>query len=165
MPKRFPIRLPNYDQRLKILTLMLASTPLAPPPAFSFEELARRTDGLSGSDLKETCRNAAMRPVRELMRTKGAADGPAGLAGMEQARKEVRVQGGYLLATWPSHLPEPSTTPGLQAASPRAWRLYHYRLTRLQSRRPRSAVYGTTARSRGGTRGLSGQGDLLRRPL
>ena len=49
MPKRFPIRLPNYDQRLKILTLMLASTPLAPPPAFSFEELARRTDGLSGS--------------------------------------------------------------------------------------------------------------------
>ena len=91
MPKRFPIRLPNYDQRLKILTPMLASTPLAPPPAFSFEELARRTDGLSGSDLKETCRNAAMRPVRELMRAKGAADGPAGLAGMEQARKEVRV--------------------------------------------------------------------------
>jgi SpoVK/Ycf46/Vps4 family AAA+-type ATPase len=67
---------------------MLASTPLAPPPAFSFEDLARRTDGLSGSDLKETCRNAAMRPVRELMRAKGAE---GGLAGMEQARREVGV--------------------------------------------------------------------------
>jgi SpoVK/Ycf46/Vps4 family AAA+-type ATPase len=52
---------------------------------FDFEELARRTDGLSGSDLKETCRNAAMIPVRELMREKGGT----GIKGMEEAKKEV----------------------------------------------------------------------------
>lgn len=82
MPKRFAIRLPNYDQRLNILKIMLAQTPL--DPKFSYEELARRTDGLSGSDLKETCRNAAMRPVRELMRVKGAK----GVQGMEEAKRE-----------------------------------------------------------------------------
>ena len=35
---------------------------------FSFETLAEQSDGLSGSDLKELCRNAAMVPVREFMR-------------------------------------------------------------------------------------------------
>ena len=35
---------------------------------FSFETLAEQADGLSGSDLKELCRNAAMVPAREFMR-------------------------------------------------------------------------------------------------
>jgi len=50
--------------------------------------LARRADGLSGSDLRETCRNAAMAPVREVMREKGKS----GKEGLEAARKEVRSQ-------------------------------------------------------------------------
>lgn len=83
MPKRFAIRLPNHAQRLKILHLMLSHASLS--PGFDFEELARRTDGLSGSDLKETCRNAAMIPVRELMREKGGK----GIKGMEEAKREV----------------------------------------------------------------------------
>ncbi|WWD18592.1 hypothetical protein CI109_103045 [Kwoniella shandongensis] len=82
MPKRFPIRLPNHEQRVKILTLMLAHTKLAPD--FSIAQLARRTDGLSGSDLRETCRNAAMMPVQELMREKGKS----GKEGLEAARKD-----------------------------------------------------------------------------
>ncbi|KAJ9103982.1 hypothetical protein QFC21_002445 [Naganishia friedmannii] len=82
MPKRFAIRLPNLEQRKKILEIMLATTPLE--PGFSLDTLARKTDGLSGSDLRETCRNAAMKPVRELMREKGAM----GIQGMEQAKKE-----------------------------------------------------------------------------
>ena len=34
---------------------------------FPMVELAQRTEGCSGSDLKELCRNAAMLPMRELM--------------------------------------------------------------------------------------------------
>lgn len=89
MPKRFPIRLPNFEQRVKILTLMLAHTKLG--ASFSVEALARRTDGLSGSDLRETCRNAAMAPVREVMREKGST----GKEGLEQARKEVSHLASY----------------------------------------------------------------------
>ena len=37
-------------------------------PAFDVEVLARKAEGLSGSDLKELCRNAASIPVREEMR-------------------------------------------------------------------------------------------------
>lgn len=62
---------------------MLAKTKLSPD--FSISHLAMRTDGLSGSDLRETCRNAAMSPVRELMREKGKF----GKEGLEEARKEV----------------------------------------------------------------------------
>ncbi|TDL19742.1 AAA-domain-containing protein [Rickenella mellea] len=69
MPKRFAIGLPNLEQRLKILTLMLKDTALESD--FQLLLLARRTEGLSGSDLKEICRNAAMMPVREHLRETG----------------------------------------------------------------------------------------------
>lgn len=45
---------------------MLKDTHLA--NQFSLQKLAEETDGLSGSDLKEMCRNAAMRPMREFIR-------------------------------------------------------------------------------------------------
>ncbi|KAF8955262.1 P-loop containing nucleoside triphosphate hydrolase protein [Flammula alnicola] len=67
MPKRFGIGLPNIEQRTKILNLMLKDTKLS--PAFSVQVLAEQTEGLSGSDLRELCRNAAMVPVREFMRS------------------------------------------------------------------------------------------------
>ncbi|CAE6524890.1 unnamed protein product [Rhizoctonia solani] len=71
MPKRFAVRLPDLEQRTKILNLMLKNSALSPD--FSIHQLARRTDGLSGSDLKEACRNAAMVPVREYMRQNGGS--------------------------------------------------------------------------------------------
>ncbi|KAF8740699.1 hypothetical protein AX14_007599 [Amanita brunnescens Koide BX004] len=67
MPQRFAVGLPNYEQRLKILNLMLKDTKLE--PEFPMERLAQLTEGCSGSDLRESCRNAAMVPVREYVRS------------------------------------------------------------------------------------------------
>ncbi|KAF9464210.1 P-loop containing nucleoside triphosphate hydrolase protein [Collybia nuda] len=71
MPKRFAIQLPNFDQRLKILSLMLKDTKLS--PEFNMSALAELSEGQSGSDLKEMCRNAAMVPVREYVRGKAVS--------------------------------------------------------------------------------------------
>jgi len=69
MPKRFAVGLPDRTQREKILNLMLKDTKLT--AEFPFKTLAELTEGLSGSDLRELCRNAAMVPVREFMRNSG----------------------------------------------------------------------------------------------
>ncbi|KAJ3242446.1 hypothetical protein HDU81_003152 [Chytriomyces hyalinus] len=66
MPKRFEIGLPNTEQRDRILRLLLKNVSLS--SHFSFQTLVARTTGLSGSDLKELCRSAAMTPVREAIR-------------------------------------------------------------------------------------------------
>ncbi|KAF8921598.1 P-loop containing nucleoside triphosphate hydrolase protein [Mucidula mucida] len=66
MPKRFAVPMPGKEQRLNILKLMLEETKLEPD--FPWNLLAAATDNLSGSDLKELCRNAAMVPVREYLR-------------------------------------------------------------------------------------------------
>jgi len=66
MPKRYAVSLPNVEQRLNILSLILQETPLAPD--FSTATLAELSSGQSGSDLREMCRNAAMVPVREFVR-------------------------------------------------------------------------------------------------
>lgn len=75
MPKRFAIRLPDATQRRSILSLvsagfrksthsheltvvrwqMLRDIPL--DKSFNLDAVVRRTDGLSGSDLKEACRS------------------------------------------------------------------------------------------------------------
>lgn len=67
MPKKFPIYLPNASQRLKILKLMLKDTRLD-SSNIDLAYLARVMDGMSGSDIKEACRDAAMVPVREMIR-------------------------------------------------------------------------------------------------
>jgi len=54
---------------------MLKDTKLS--PSFSLKELARETDGLSGSDLKEICRNAAMVPIREFMKKPNSSEAMA----------------------------------------------------------------------------------------
>ena len=48
---------------------MLSKTTL--DPNLSIPHLAALTEGRSGSDLKELCREAAMRPLREEIREKG----------------------------------------------------------------------------------------------
>lgn len=54
-------------------------------PNLSLRKLAEYSDGQSGSDLKELCRNAAMMPVREYVRNSG---GDPEI--MRKAQEEVR---------------------------------------------------------------------------
>lgn len=67
MPKKFPVSLPDKSQRLRILQLILKDTKVD-PNHFNVDYIARVTAGMSGSDIKEACRDAAMVPVREYIR-------------------------------------------------------------------------------------------------
>lgn len=68
MPAQFHIGLPSEDQRLKILQLILRQEKLATD--VDFAQLARMTNGYSGSDLREMCRNASVYRIRKVMREK-----------------------------------------------------------------------------------------------
>lgn len=123
MPKRFSVSLPKCEQRLKILSLVrytvlavlvlkadsspqvLRDTKL--DPSFQLTELAERTEGYSGSDLKELCRNAAMIPMRELMRRAGG--NKVELTRIHEEGVELRplVLGDFFQADGTSALPPP----------------------------------------------------------
>ncbi|GAA99106.1 hypothetical protein E5Q_05794 [Mixia osmundae IAM 14324] len=74
MPKRFAVRLPDAKSRRSILNLILKDIPLE--RNFNWDSLIRLTDGMSGSGLKEMCRNAVMVPVREELRRNGRTAPP-----------------------------------------------------------------------------------------
>ena len=67
MPKKFPVPLPGFEQRRRILQLVLQDTK-TDPENFDVDYVSKITAGMSGSDIKEACRDAAMAPVREYMR-------------------------------------------------------------------------------------------------
>lgn len=71
MPKKFPVPLPNKEQRLRILQLVLQGTKR--DPQFDLGYIAQVTAGMSGSDIKEACRDAAMLPMREYIREQTAS--------------------------------------------------------------------------------------------
>ena len=64
MPKKFPVSLPNAHQRRGIFILILRDTKID-RPNFDLDALVKLSAGMSGSDIKEACRDAAMGPVRE----------------------------------------------------------------------------------------------------
>nr|6PE0_A Chain A, Membrane-spanning ATPase-like protein [Thermochaetoides thermophila]6PE0_B Chain B, Membrane-spanning ATPase-like protein [Thermochaetoides thermophila]6PE0_C Chain C, Membrane-spanning ATPase-like protein [Thermochaetoides thermophila]6PE0_D Chain D, Membrane-spanning ATPase-like protein [Thermochaetoides thermophila]6PE0_E Chain E, Membrane-spanning ATPase-like protein [Thermochaetoides thermophila]6PE0_F Chain F, Membrane-spanning ATPase-like protein [Thermochaetoides thermophil len=74
MPKQFPVPLPGLEQRRRILELVLRGTKR--DPDFDLDYIARVTAGMSGSDIKETCRDAAMAPMREYIRQHRASGKP-----------------------------------------------------------------------------------------
>jgi len=88
MPKRYAVKLPDASQRARILEIMLKQ--VERDPSFSISQLVSRTEGLSGSDLKEACRAAAMVPVRELLRSdpKLFSGGPGAAAAAAAAASE-----------------------------------------------------------------------------
>jgi len=67
MPKKFPVSLPSNSQRKRILRLILKDT-RTDSEHFDIDYLTRVMAGMSGSDIKEACRDAAMVPVREFIR-------------------------------------------------------------------------------------------------
>ncbi|ODV97408.1 hypothetical protein PACTADRAFT_74918 [Pachysolen tannophilus NRRL Y-2460] len=67
LPKRFHIDLPDIKQRLKILSVLLKDVDL--DQDLKISDIAFKTDGFSGSDLKELCRNAAFNATREYIKT------------------------------------------------------------------------------------------------
>lgn len=66
MPTTFHVGLPNVRQRQEILRLILAGENLS--NAINLKEIAEKTEGYSGSDLRELCRDAAMYRVRDYVR-------------------------------------------------------------------------------------------------
>ncbi|GAB2233580.1 hypothetical protein Droror1_Dr00002806 [Drosera rotundifolia] len=65
LPRRIYVDLPDAENRMKILKVLLAHENLK--PGFQFDQLANKTEGYSGSDLKNLCIAAAYRPVQELL--------------------------------------------------------------------------------------------------
>ncbi|XP_009407780.2 uncharacterized protein LOC103990390 isoform X1 [Musa acuminata AAA Group] len=75
LPRRIYVGLPDAENRMKILRVLLSQENLE--PGFRFNELAIATEGYSGSDLKNLCIAAAYRPVEEFLeaeRERGRSD-------------------------------------------------------------------------------------------
>ncbi|XP_021186101.3 outer mitochondrial transmembrane helix translocase isoform X1 [Helicoverpa armigera] len=66
MPATFHVPMPSETQRERILQLILRSEPVAED--IDYKRLASSTEGFSGSDLHELCRQAAVYRVRDLAR-------------------------------------------------------------------------------------------------
>ncbi|KAG7218032.1 hypothetical protein INR49_020695 [Caranx melampygus] len=66
MPTRFHINQP-VGQREQILRLILENESV--DSSVNFADVARETDGFSGSDLREMCRDAALLCVRDYVHT------------------------------------------------------------------------------------------------
>ena len=78
LPRSFEVGLPDYAQRVDILSVILRSEPLAPgflgpAPNAPVFQIARATERYSGSDLKELCKQAAYGPIRDLLDAERAA--------------------------------------------------------------------------------------------
>nr|OQO28834.1 hypothetical protein B0A51_05247 [Rachicladosporium sp. CCFEE 5018] len=75
LPKKFPVNLPTAKQRRQIFELTLKDTRLDSSTlsdgkkALDLNMLVRLSAGMSGSDIKEACRDAAMVPVREYIKS------------------------------------------------------------------------------------------------
>ncbi|KAM9821964.1 outer mitochondrial transmembrane helix translocase [Syngnathus typhle] len=66
MPTTFHVGFPDTRQRHDILRLILAEENLS--STINLKEIAEKTEGHSGSDLRELCRDAAMYRVRDYVR-------------------------------------------------------------------------------------------------
>ncbi|KAG2416622.1 ATPase family AAA domain-containing protein [Aspergillus terreus] len=121
MPKKFPVVLPPAAQRLRILSLILKDTKID-RENFDLHYLVKAMAGMSGSDIKEACRDAAMVPVRELIRQK-KSDGqqmtsvdPKDVRGLRTEDFFTRADGVRVIPA-PAQLPTQSS----KASSEKEW--------------------------------------------
>ncbi|XP_034047086.1 ATPase family AAA domain-containing protein 1-A-like [Thalassophryne amazonica] len=93
MPTAFHVGLPNTGQRQQILRLMLAGQNVS--SSINLKEIAEQTEGISGSDLKEICRNAVIHQVHEHVKRKKkrqSSEQQTDSQGGGSAAEEQRVQ-------------------------------------------------------------------------
>lgn len=81
MPAQFHVGLPNEDQRLKIVRLVLMTETVSDD--VDLNRIAKLTNGFSGSDIRELCRNASVYRVRNYMRKENANKSPTSSASSE----------------------------------------------------------------------------------
>lgn len=70
MPAQFHVGLPNEEQRLKIVRLVLMTEAVSDD--VDLNRIAKLTNGFSGSDIRELCRNASVYRIRNYMRKENA---------------------------------------------------------------------------------------------
>jgi len=68
LPRRLLVDLPDTENRLKILKVILKNEDLS--TAVDLNEIAKMTEGYSGSDLNSLCIAAAYQPIREFLKKK-----------------------------------------------------------------------------------------------
>lgn len=73
MPLRFSVNLPTAKDRLEILRVLLVNERLSDD--VDLQRIAEQTEGHTGSDLKEICRNAALNCVRDSLRNEDRVHG------------------------------------------------------------------------------------------
>lgn len=119
MPKKFPVVLPPAPQRLRILSLILKDTKVD-RENFDLHYLVKAMAGMSGSDIKEACRDAAMVPVRELIRQKKAAGQQMTSVDPSEVRG-LRTEDFFTRAGGVRVIPPPAQTPSTKANSEKEW--------------------------------------------
>ncbi|KAK5641944.1 hypothetical protein RI129_010491 [Pyrocoelia pectoralis] len=86
MPATFHIPMPNAAQRLQILQLILDNEPVS--AEVNLTNLSKSTDGFSGSDLRELCRNASVYRVRDYMRSTQVGESSNSINGVNDSEDE-----------------------------------------------------------------------------
>lgn len=99
MPAQFHVALPNEEQRLKILKLILADEKVCTD--VNYLQLAKITNTFSGSDLRELCRNASVYRIRNFLREHGdeldeqalkAQDNPLSEGSLNPMLPEIKME-------------------------------------------------------------------------
>ncbi|KAI5651660.1 ATPase family associated with various cellular activities (AAA) domain-containing protein [Phthorimaea operculella] len=75
LEKRIYIPLPDFKTRVELFEKFLGVKNIEMVPKVDFQELARKTEGYSGSDIKLVCKEALMSTVRKMLPTMAVKGG------------------------------------------------------------------------------------------